>query len=186
MINSEIIREGPTTIEGKHPAKQRRRVAAAPSLLAKSRETRKTAQDNLIASAAATASSNLGTTTPTSAVQNPNLLINVELLRRKSCSSSSTRDGVTSSLSRHVQESAAAIAQSTINMQGIDPGVEFLPGSTLFVEYKGSLCLAKMLKKRGKFGHMEYLLQFKTEKKKKIGMAVEGKEEPQSWVATTM
>jgi len=55
----------------------------------------------------------------------------------------------------------------TIEMAGIDPGVEFLPGSTLFAEYKGGLCLAKMLKKRGKSAYMEYYIQYNGLKKKK-------------------
>jgi len=55
----------------------------------------------------------------------------------------------------------------TTAMQGIDPGVEFLPGSTLFAEYKGGLCLAKMLKKRGKGDYMEYYIQYNGLKKQK-------------------
>ena len=45
-------------------------------------------------------------------------------------------------------------------MQGIESGVEFLPGSTIFAEYKGGLCLAKMIKKRGKGDYMEYYIQY--------------------------
>jgi len=47
------------------------------------------------------------------------------------------------------------------NMLGIQPGVEFLPGSTLFAEYKdGGLYLGKMLKRRGKGDYMEYFIQY--------------------------
>lgn len=49
---------------------------------------------------------------------------------------------------------------STLDMEGIESGVEFLPGSTIFAEYKGGLCLAKMLKKRGKGDYMEYFIQY--------------------------
>jgi hypothetical protein len=46
------------------------------------------------------------------------------------------------------------------DMKGIDSGVEFLPGSTIFAEYKGGLCLAKMMKKRGKGEYTEYLVEY--------------------------
>lgn len=36
------------------------------------------------------------------------------------------------------------------DMQNIEPGVNFLPGSTLFVQWKNGLYLGKMVKKRGK------------------------------------
>ena len=64
---------------------------------------------------------------------------------------------------------------STIDMKGIEPGVEFLPGSTLFPEYKGGLCLAKMLKKRGKDDYMEYFIQYHGLKKTE-----------EAWVSTSM
>ena len=64
---------------------------------------------------------------------------------------------------------------STIDMKGIEPGVEFLPGSTLFAEYKGGLCLAKMLKKRGKDDYMEYFIQYHGLKKTE-----------EAWVSTSM
>jgi len=60
-------------------------------------------------------------------------------------------------------------------MKGIEPGVEFLPGSTLFAEYKGGLCLAKMLKKRGKDDYMEYFIQYHGLKKTE-----------EAWVSTSM
>eukprot|EP00956_Cyclotella_meneghiniana_P044618 scaffold326404_cov93-Cyclotella_meneghiniana.AAC.1 len=60
-------------------------------------------------------------------------------------------------------------------MGGIQSGVEFLPGSTLFAQRRGSLCLAKMLKKRGKGDYMEYLVQFN-----------DGSEESESmWLSTS-
>ena len=46
------------------------------------------------------------------------------------------------------------------DMQSIESGVEFLPGSTLFVQWKNGLYLGKMLKKRGKGEHMEYLIHY--------------------------
>jgi hypothetical protein len=49
---------------------------------------------------------------------------------------------------------------STLDMQGIEAGVDFLPGSTIFAEYKGGLCLAKMIKKRGKGDYTEYYIQY--------------------------
>ena len=59
------------------------------------------------------------------------------------------------------QSSAAAfVSLPSIDMGGIAPGVEFLPGSTLFAQRRGCLCLAKMLKKRGKGDFMEYFIQF--------------------------
>lgn len=57
----------------------------------------------------------------------------------------------------------------------IDSGVEFLPGSTLFAEYKGGLCLAKMLKKRGKGDYMEYFVQYNGLKKAE-----------EAWVSTAL
>ena len=55
---------------------------------------------------------------------------------------------------------AASVSLPSIDMGGIAPGVEFLPGSTLFAQRRGCLCLAKMLKKRGKGDFMEYFIQF--------------------------
>jgi hypothetical protein len=62
--------------------------------------------------------------------------------------------------SKPSQATSGRPSSSTIDMQGIPSGVEFLPGSTLFAERKGSLCVAKMLKKRGKGEDMEYFIQF--------------------------
>lgn len=72
----------------------------------------------------------------------------------------------TSSLTRVLSQSSRS-STSTINthMQGIETGVEFLPGSTLFAVYKDGLCLAKMLKKRGKGEYTEYLVQYNGLKK---------------------
>jgi hypothetical protein len=70
---------------------------------------------------------------------------------------------------------SSARKQSTVDMQGIEPGVEFLPGSTLFAEYKGGLCLAKMLKKRGRGDYMEYFVQFNGLKKSE-----------EAWVSTAL
>jgi 3D (Asp-Asp-Asp) domain-containing protein len=72
-------------------------------------------------------------------------------------------DSISTSDQTSKQSSAAAAAQasfSPVDMQGIPPGVEFLPGSTLFAQRNGALCLAKMLKKRGKGDFMEYFVQF--------------------------
>lgn len=70
------------------------------------------------------------------------------------------RDDDSISVSDQASKHSSAAAQPSIDMQGIPPGVEFLPGSTLFAERNGSLCLAKMLKKRGKGDFMEYFVQF--------------------------
>lgn len=58
------------------------------------------------------------------------------------------------------RSTARASRTSTLDMQGIEPGVDFLPGSTIFAEYKGGLCLAKMVKKRGKGDYVEYYIQY--------------------------
>ena len=70
------------------------------------------------------------------------------------------------SLTRELSQSSRA-SSSSVNtqMEGIESGVEFLPGSTLFAVYKNGLCLAKMLKKRGKGDYTEYLVQFNGLKK---------------------
>mmetsp|Transcript_24956 Transcript_24956/g.51534 ORF Transcript_24956/g.51534 Transcript_24956/m.51534 type:complete len:1011 (+) Transcript_24956:265-3297(+) len=65
--------------------------------------------------------------------------------------------------------------ESQIDMQGIPSGVEFLPGSTLFAERNRSLCLAKMLKKRGKGDYMEYFIQY-------MGL----KKEETRWISTAL
>jgi hypothetical protein len=72
----------------------------------------------------------------------------------------------TPSLTRVLSQSSRT-STSSINthMQGIETGVEFLPGSTLFAVYKDGLCLAKMLKKRGKGEYTEYLVQYNGLKK---------------------
>lgn len=46
------------------------------------------------------------------------------------------------------------------DMDGIDSGVVFLPGSTIFVEWKNGLYLGKMLKRRGKGDNLEYLVHY--------------------------
>lgn len=46
------------------------------------------------------------------------------------------------------------------DLTNIDSGCEFLPGSTIFVEWKNALYLAKMLKKRGKGENMEYFVHY--------------------------
>lgn len=46
------------------------------------------------------------------------------------------------------------------DMTGIEAGVEFLPGSTVFVVWKDALYLGKMLKKRGKGSDMEYFVHY--------------------------
>lgn len=63
------------------------------------------------------------------------------------------------------QSSRASSSSVNTQMQGIETGVEFLPGSTLFAVYRDGLCLAKMLKKRGKGDYTEYLVQFNGLKK---------------------
>lgn len=65
--------------------------------------------------------------------------------------------------------------ESQIDMQGIPSGVEFLPGSTLFAERNRGLCLAKMLKKRGKGDYMEYFIQY-------MGL----KKEETRWISTAL
>ncbi len=52
------------------------------------------------------------------------------------------------------------VSSKLYDMQNIEPGVTFLPGSTLFVQWKNGLYLGKMLKKRGKGEHMEYYVHY--------------------------
>jgi hypothetical protein len=47
-----------------------------------------------------------------------------------------------------------------LEMTGIEAGVEFLPGSTVFIVWKNALYLGKMLKKRGKGADMEYFVHY--------------------------
>lgn len=47
-----------------------------------------------------------------------------------------------------------------LEMTGIEAGVEFLPGSTVFIVWKDALYLGKMLKKRGKGADMEYFVHY--------------------------
>lgn len=47
-----------------------------------------------------------------------------------------------------------------LDMTGIEAGVEFLPGSTVFIVWKNALYLGKMLKKRGKGADMEYFVHY--------------------------
>lgn len=69
------------------------------------------------------------------------------------------------SLSRFQSQSTRVSSSIDTQMQGIETGVEFLPGSTLFAVYKDGLCLAKMLKRRGKGEYTEYLVQYNGLKK---------------------
>lgn len=90
--------------------------------------------------------------------------------RKKSVENSSTAGSLTRRGSRKRKDDSseaparsstrAASRTSTLDMQGIESGVDFLPGSTIFAEYKGGLCLAKMIKKRGKGDYMEYYIQY--------------------------
>lgn len=70
----------------------------------------------------------------------------------------------------------AAKRTSTIDMEGVEAGVEFLPGSTVFAEYNGGLTHAKMLKKRGRGEFMEYYISYDVTKKKK----------EEAWVSTNL
>jgi hypothetical protein len=79
------------------------------------------------------------------------------------------------SLSRAAVQLGRTISSLSGDMQSIESGVEFLPGSTLFAEYKGGLCLAKMLKKRGKGDYMEYFVQYNGLKKTE-----------EAWVSTAL
>ena len=47
-----------------------------------------------------------------------------------------------------------------VDLSGIDAGCDFLPGSTIFVEWKNGFYLAKMLKKRGRRENMEYFVHY--------------------------
>jgi len=57
-------------------------------------------------------------------------------------------------------KTVAAAPSEGIDMSNIDSGVDFLPGSTLFVVWKEGLYLGKMLKKRGKGDCMEYFIHY--------------------------
>lgn len=81
------------------------------------------------------------------------------LPRRREKKKTQDDESVTTSDQQN-QTTSGRPSSSTIDMQGIPSGVEFLPGSTLFAERKGSLSVAKMLKKRGKGEDMEYFVQF--------------------------
>lgn len=78
-------------------------------------------------------------------------------------------------LSRAAAQLGRTISSLSGDMLSIESGVEFLPGSTLFAEYKGGLCLAKMLKKRGKGDYMEYFVQYNGLKKAE-----------EAWVSTAL
>jgi len=89
--------------------------------------------------------------------------------RKKSAEESSTTASPTRRGSRKRKDDSSEVISrssartsrtSTLDMQGIESGVDFLPGSTIFAEYKGGLCLAKMMKKRGKGDYMEYYIQY--------------------------
>ena len=51
-------------------------------------------------------------------------------------------------------------AHGVLNLEGIESGVTFLPGSTVFAVWKNALYPGKMLKKRGKGVDMEYLIHY--------------------------
>ena len=56
---------------------------------------------------------------------------------------------------------ASGTTSSTLDiMKGIEPGVDFLPGATLFAKYKDGLSRAQMIKKRGKGDDLEYYIQY--------------------------
>lgn len=82
------------------------------------------------------------------------------LPRRRGARKKQDDDGSISTLNQASKRAATHPSFPPIDMGGIQPGVEFLPGSTLFAQRRGCLCLAKMLKKRGKGDYMEYLVQF--------------------------
>lgn len=54
----------------------------------------------------------------------------------------------------------AMTLMKSADLKDIDSGCDFLPGSTIFVEWKNGLYLAKMLKKRGKGENMEYFVHY--------------------------
>jgi len=94
-----------------------------------------------------------------------------ETRRRKKddAENSQTRSGDTRSAQ------PAVCSARTFEMQDVRSGVNFLPGSTIFAEYKGGLCLAKMVKKRGRGEFMEYFIQY-------VGLKTTEK----AWVTTAL
>ncbi len=72
----------------------------------------------------------------------------------KSTSKVSTRGGGNKGKARQKKPQTSRL----YDLQKIESGVDFLPGSTLFVQWKNGLFLGKMLKKRGMGDDMEYLI----------------------------
>lgn len=64
---------------------------------------------------------------------------------------------------------------SSFGIKGVYSGVDFLPGSTIFAAYNGGMCLAKMVKKRGRGEFMEYFIQY-------IGL----NKSEEAWVSTAL
>jgi len=170
LLNSEIL-PGTTYHSDKAPPKRR----PPPPQGSRRSQTRKKTRDDKNAAIEAS-NGHVTPTTKTTMATTRNSSLD---------SSTSSRGASSSSASRATQP--ALPQTSEIDMEGIEPGVEFLPGSTLFAEYKGELCLAKMLKKRGKGDYMEYLLQYnsnvlKTKKQK----AELDAEDSRFWVSTSL
>jgi alkylated DNA repair dioxygenase AlkB len=64
-----------------------------------------------------------------------------------------------------VATSKSSQSSNGIDLSGVTSGVDFLPGSTVFVNWKKGLYLGKMLKRRGKGDYMEYLIHYDGYKK---------------------
>jgi len=187
-INSDILSGG--TAVSDHPTKQQqppgpKQQQQPPGT--KRRETRKKTHDDLIAASAAP--NNYGNTAPTTATTMQHPSSESPFPSTRGCGASLSSSCIVQPTIQQ-QPTIPTITTSTVDMQGTEPGVEFLPGSTLFAEYKGSLCLAKMLKKRGKGDYMEYLLQYnmkkKKKKKQKQNTTGEEEEEARCWVSVAL
>lgn len=149
-VFKQIMSDQTSPGDGKH---KQRRAPPGP----KRRETRKKSQDDEAAAAAFNAAASMSRTRNNGENNNQSHQLSRGSSRAQTQPTTAT---------------ATAIADL---MQGIEPGVEFLPGSTLFAEYKGGLCLAKMLKKRGRGDYMEYYIQYNGPKKAE-----------ETWVSTTL
>lgn len=72
-------------------------------------------------------------------------------------------DALSSNSAATALQASRTTTSSTLDiMKGIEPGVDFLPGATLFAKYKGggSLSRAQMIQKRGKGDDLEYYIQY--------------------------
>ena len=84
----------------------------------------------------------------------------IDLKREDTGNARTSRSKTNNKRESRRKASVQPVQDGGLNLEGIESGVAFLPGSTVFAVWKNALYPGKMLKKRGKGDDMEYLVHY--------------------------